>query len=102
MNGKPDLSFNSIGTVNNISFMFPEVPIFSQPGEIDEEIFCNITHQESAKCYESQDCFCPHRLVAPEHSVIEFVLMNTGSCKMSLFAVENFHLNFPIFQWFLQ
>ena len=81
VNGKPDLSFNSIGTVNNISFMFPEVPLLSQPAEIDESTFCNITHQESAKCYESQDCFCQHRLMAPERSIVEFVLMNTGARK---------------------
>jgi hypothetical protein len=66
--------------------MFPKVPLLSQHSEIDEKMFCNETNIETDECYENGICFCTHRLMAPEHSVIEFVITNAGDRK-------KFHFN---------
>jgi hypothetical protein len=82
------LSFSSVGVVNKISFSFPEVPLLSQYEEFDENLFCNeTTKSKDEKCYSlNQDrgdvCFCVHRVMAPEHSVIDFVVSNFGKNKM--------------------
>lgn len=80
------LAFSSVGVVNKISFVFPEVPMLSQHEEIDESQFCNKTNLDKEKCYSLNEergdiCFCTHRIIAPEHSLIEFVVMNFGKLK---------------------
>lgn len=83
---QPDYQLNTIGAFNKISFTFPKVPLLSQHNEIDETIFCNATSRGKSSCDDSGYCFCTHRLVAPEHSVIEFILSNSGDRRF-LFVI---------------
>jgi hypothetical protein len=81
---------NAVGAINKISFQFPEVPLMSQHQEFDENLFCNETSKpEGRKCYSlnrnrSDVCFCVHRVMAPEHSVIDFVVSNFGKKREKL------------------
>jgi hypothetical protein len=76
------LAFTTVGAINKISFEFPKIPLLSQPNEIDERVFCNESHIASDDCLENGICYCVHRLVAPEHAVVEFILTNPGDREL--------------------
>jgi hypothetical protein len=76
------MAFTSVGAINKISFVFPKIPLLSQPNEIEERIFCNESLIVSDDCLDNGICYCVHRLMALEHTVVEFILTNTGDREL--------------------
>lgn len=75
------MAFTTVGAINKISFVFPKIPLLSQSNEIDDTMFCNESKIATNDCLENGVCFCVHRLMAPEHAVIEFIITNPGDRK---------------------
>lgn len=74
--------FNSIGTFNNISLLYPSFPLLTQPEMIEnEDMFCNENTTSGQFCAENgfgnvTACRCIHRLKVALNSVVEFIVVN--------------------------
>jgi FtsP/CotA-like multicopper oxidase with cupredoxin domain len=64
-----------VGAINNLSLIFPEIPLLTQPEDIDESKFCDEFHWP-AECLGNQLCPCIHRLHVPLNSIVELILVD--------------------------
>lgn len=70
------LTLNNIGVTNNISMVFPDFPLLTQPEQITGDTpFCNETHKP-ASCKPHRACFCLHRLKVALNDVVEMSLID--------------------------
>lgn len=70
-------NLNNAGSINNISLVTPHFSLLSQPEEIDESIFCDVSNKNNKKCIENSElCTCIHRLKVKLGSIVELVLID--------------------------
>lgn len=70
-------NLNNAGSINNISMVTPHFSLMSQPEEIDESIFCDVSNKNNKKCIENSElCTCIHRLKVKLGSIVELVLID--------------------------
>uniref|UniRef100_A0A182QGY0 Plastocyanin-like domain-containing protein n=1 Tax=Anopheles farauti TaxID=69004 RepID=A0A182QGY0_9DIPT len=85
------LTLNNIGVTNNISMVFPDFPLLTQPELIGGDgIFCNDTHRP-ANCKPHHACFCLHRLKVALNDVVEMSLIDDAEVVRDLY--HPFHLH---------
>lgn len=73
--------FNSIGTFNNISLLYPSFPLLTQPEMIDENMYCNENSTKGQFCAGNgfgnlTACRCIHRLKVDLNSNVELIVVN--------------------------
>lgn len=55
----------------------PKFPLLTQPGQINEKMFCNESDERSEYCPADLDiCFCTHRLKVKLNSIVEFYIVD--------------------------
>ncbi|EDO64011.1 AGAP008732-PA [Anopheles gambiae str. PEST] len=85
------LTLNNIGVTNNISMVFPDFPLLTQPELIGGDgMFCNNTHRP-ARCKPHHACFCLHRLKVALNDVVEMSLIDDAEVVRDLY--HPFHLH---------
>uniref|UniRef100_A0AAG5DEL4 Uncharacterized protein n=1 Tax=Anopheles atroparvus TaxID=41427 RepID=A0AAG5DEL4_ANOAO len=85
------LTLNNIGVTNNISMVFPDFPLLTQPELITGDTsFCNDTHKP-AQCKPHRACFCLHRLKVALNDVVEMSLIDDAEVIRDLY--HPFHLH---------
>ncbi|XP_058126511.1 uncharacterized protein LOC131281949 [Anopheles ziemanni] len=85
------LTLNNIGVTNNISMVFPDFPLLTQPELITGDTpFCNETHKP-ASCKPHRACFCLHRLKVALNDVVEMSLIDDAEVIRDLY--HPFHLH---------
>uniref|UniRef100_A0A182NBB3 Uncharacterized protein n=1 Tax=Anopheles dirus TaxID=7168 RepID=A0A182NBB3_9DIPT len=85
------LTLNNIGVTNNISMVFPDFPLLTQPELIGGDgMFCNDTHRP-AHCRPHHACFCLHRLKVALNDVVEMALIDDAEVVRDLY--HPFHLH---------
>lgn len=95
-------NLNNAGSINNISLVTPHFSLLSQPEEIDESIFCDVSNKNNKKCMENSElCTCIHRLKVKLGSIVEFVLIDIDDSLTHPFHLHghNFYvMDMGIFQ----
>ncbi|XP_052864087.1 uncharacterized protein LOC128270712 [Anopheles cruzii] len=85
------LTLNNIGVTNNISMVFPDFPLLTQPELIaGDKLFCNDTHKPD-RCRPNLACFCLHRLKVDLNDVVEMSLIDDSKVIRDLY--HPFHLH---------
>ncbi|XP_052895441.1 uncharacterized protein LOC128302616 [Anopheles moucheti] len=85
------LTLNNIGVTNNISMVFPDFPLLTQPELIGGDgMFCNDTHRPE-RCKPHHACFCLHRLKVALNDVVEMSLIDDAEVVRDLY--HPFHLH---------
>lgn len=63
------------GAINELSFAYPPFPLLTQPGEIDESMFCS-NETRPARCADRQLCTCTHRLKIELGDLVELYILD--------------------------
>ncbi|KAL7635203.1 UNVERIFIED_CONTAM: hypothetical protein RMT77_014189 [Armadillidium vulgare] len=74
--------------MNFISFRLPNVPPLSQPNEVNQTLYCNSSTISNSNC-ETEFCRCTHVLNVELGSLVEIILIDTGTRNAS----HPFHLH---------
>lgn len=67
-----------IGVVNNISFVYPSMPLLTQQDDYDESIFCNETTKPPT-CNMNTTCRCVYRVKVELGAIVELVIVDRVS-----------------------
>lgn len=71
-----------VGAINNISFTFPSFSLLTQPGDVNENLFCDEMNRPQ-RCNNMQICPCIHRLKVPMNSIVELVVVDETLSKIN-------------------
>lgn len=69
-----------VGSINDISFQFPQFPLLSQPGSITSSTFFDENNLPSA-CAGKRFCYCLHRLKVALNAIVEIILVDSSDGK---------------------